>query len=197
MCESSDHHVDGSVTPGCCHPPSLRPLKRTLGGWGGGSFSVAALACGCFFWLLDCFYCVIERAAVWHHHGLKSHRCVCCLPGRCPRRHGSLISVWGIVVPSAASLPSAAIRRDLSVYQRQIPTNGPLLLSRWMSGGMRSCRGLGGPASGLGADAASWEGSGMVAAHSDDFMPGDVGQLIVASPIAQKGRVNRQETHQR
>lgn len=129
--------------------------------------------------------------------GLKSHRCVCCLPGRCPRRHGSLISVWGIVVPSAASLPSAAIRRDLSVYQRQIPTNGPLLLSRWMSGGMRSCRGLGGPASGLGADAASWEGSGMVAAHSDDFMPGDVGQLIVASPIAQKGRVNRQETHQR
>lgn len=37
----------------------------------------------------------------------------------------------------------------------------------------------------------------MVAAHSDDFMPGDVGQLILVSPIVQKGRVNRQETHQR
>lgn len=70
--------------------------------------------------------------------------------------------------------------------------------SRWMSRGMRSCRGLRGPASGLGSRCCQFRrkrnGRGS---QRDNFKPGDVGQMIVVSPIARKRRVNRQETHQR
>lgn len=159
LCESSDHRVDGSVTPSCCHPRSICPLKRTRGT---DFFNIYGSA-GVWVFLSVCLAMWLFRtiATLWFKEPQV----------RLPSTWLMLSPPWFRNLYLGNSCPFRCVGQSsvsLSCGLLQCLSAAlDLRLSRWMSGATRSCRGPRGPASGLGADAASSEGSRMVAGHSE------------------------------